>query len=290
MSPEMQFTDSEARECILLLFDGYSNRKKNKRLYAHDGVGEIIIKTYYSYVKKPSFDQIVYNFKRRYMYNENKMEDVHSKEEQKGLSCAYDYILKKDDLSSISIYDLSYIHEELYSKTAYPEFGGKYRNQDIYLLGDNNATGNVELTPYWNITHEMNLLKPVVENLVKEGLSLSNKANPEKLIEYIDKCVELKCKLIKIHPFRDGNGRSVRVFINLLFRLANLPPIYIENREKEKYQAAMNMALVNENYQDIKDFYLFKICDSIIGLDVEVKNNKDFSDDEINKNEVKRKK
>ena len=134
----------------------------------------------------------------------------------------------------------------------------------------------------------MNLLKPVVENLVNEGLSLSNETNPEKLIEYIDKCVELKCKLIKIHPFRDGNGRSVRVFINLLFRLANLPPIYIENREKQKYQDAMNSALVNENYQDIKDFYLFKICDSIIGLDLEIKTEKDYADNnEIN--EVKRK-
>ena len=234
MKNNIDFTDEEAREYISLLFDGYQKRKKEKSLYRHDNVPEIIIKTYYSYVKKPSFDRLVYNFKRRYLYNENKMEQVHSQEEQKVLSYVYDYVRKKQDYENISIYDLSYIHEELYSKTEYPDFGGKYRNEDIYLLSDKNGfkTGNVELCPYWNITHEMNLLKPEVEELVKRGIELGKSSEPSELLKYINDCVILKCKLIKIHPFRDGNGRAVRAFINLLFKLANIPPIYIENKEK----------------------------------------------------------
>ena len=51
----------------------------------------------------------------------------------------------------------------------------------------------------------------------------------------------------------------------------------------------MNAALASGNYQDIKDFYLFKICDSIIGLDLEIKTEKDYADNN-QINEVKRKK
>lgn len=274
------FTNEEAREYIALLFDGYEKRKKDKTLYQHYNVPKIIIKTYYTYVKKPSFERLVYNFKRRYLYNENKVEQVHSVEEQKGLSCVYDYVENKTDYENTSIYDLSYIHEELYSKTPYPEFGGKYRNQDLYLLGGKTKliTGDVELCPYWNITHEMNLLRDEVDELVKRGIALGKKSEPDKIIEFINDCVMLKCKLIKIHPFRDGNGRSVRAFINLLFKFANIPPIYIENKEKFKYQEAMRNALIDENYTDILDFYYFKICDSIMALDLAVKNDITYKD------------
>ena len=281
MKPQIDFTDEEAREYISLLFDGYQKRKKEKKLYRHDNVPEIIIKTYYSYVKKPSFDRLVNNFKRRYLYNENKMEQVHSAEEQKGLSCVYDYVNNKIDYENTSIYDLSYIHEELYSKTSHPEFGGKYRNQDIYLLGEEDSvkTSNIELCTYWNITHEMNLLRKDVDDLVKKGIELGKNSDPEAIIKYINDCVILKCKLIKIHPFRDGNGRSVRAFINLLFKFANIPPIYIENKEKYKYQEAMNNALSLDDYTDILDFYYFKICDSIMALDLEVNNDLLYKDD-----------
>lgn len=277
---DIYFTNEEAREYIALLFEGYEKRKKEKKLYKHDNVPQIIIKTYYTYVKKPSFERLVYNFKRRYLYNENKVEQVHSIEEEKGLSSVYDYVQNKIDYENTSIYDLSYIHEELYSKTAHPEFGGKYRNQDLYLLGGKEklVTGDVELCPYWYITHEMNLLRDEVNELVERGIALGKNSKPDKILEFISDCVKLKCKLIKIHPFRDGNGRSVRAFINLLFKFANIPPIYIENKEKFKYQEAMKNALVNENFTDILDFYYFKICDSIMALDLEVKNDMTYKD------------
>ena len=279
------FSNEEARKYISLLFDGYEMRKKEKRLYVHDGVPEIIIKTYYSFVEKQCFDQIVYNFKRRYIYNESKLEQVHSKEEKDGLACVYNYIQTKTDLENINIYDLSYIHEALYSKTPFPEFGGKYRQREIYLLGNSQNglnTGSVELCPYWDITHEMNALKPVVDELVKRGIKLGENIDVNNLIDYINDCVKLKCKIIKIHPFEDGNGRATRAFINLLFRLANIPPIYVENKEKEKYQKAMNNALVKDDFSDIINFYYFKICDSIMALDISIKKDLSYEDADLN--------
>ena len=89
-------SDAEARNFISLMFDGYQKRKDENRLYSYEGVPEIIIKTYYSYVIRASFPDIVENFKKRYIYHENKVEDVKSIEEKKGLTAAYNYIVRKD--------------------------------------------------------------------------------------------------------------------------------------------------------------------------------------------------
>lgn len=266
--------EEEAREYIEMLFDGYINRKKEKRLFeGFTNIPQMIILTYYTCIKEHFFNNIyeefknkyisIKNFKERYLYNENKLEDVHSREEQQGLRLVYDYIQKKENFEDISIYTLSDIHEILYSKSPYPEFGGKYRTDERYL-----PNSGIDITSPSLIVHEMNQLRNEVNLLVKEGIELGKEIKPQNIISYIDKCIELKCKLIKIHPFGDGNGRSIRAFINLLFRLANIPPIYIENKEREKYGIAMQVAIGNNDLTKLKQFYYYKICDSIISLDI----------------------
>ena len=83
-----QMSDEEARMYIKMLFDGYINRKKEKRLFEESvRIPQVIILTYYSCVKKPPFINIYEtfknnyindqkNFKERYIYNENKLEDT----------------------------------------------------------------------------------------------------------------------------------------------------------------------------------------------------------------------
>lgn len=268
--------EEQAKTYIRLLFEGYNKRKKEKRLFGESTlVPELIILTYYACVQKLPFyniydnfkkkymaDDSAKNFKERYIYNENKLEEVHTKEEQLGLRRVYDYIQEKEDLSDINLYTLSDIHEILYSLTPYPEFGGKYRN-DLRFLPN---TG-INLTSPYFIVREMNELRDEVDDLVTLGNSLGQSSHPEQLLEYVDRCVELKCKLVKIHPFGDGNGRSVRAFTNMLFRLANLPPVYVENKERVKYGEAMQSALGDNDLSKIKGFYYYKICDSIISLD-----------------------
>ena len=62
--------------------------------------------------------------------------------------------------------------------------------------------------------------------------------------------------------------KPVRGFTNKLLEDAGLPPIYIKKNERAEYCHAMNLALTEDNYTDILGFYRYKICDSIIELDI----------------------
>ena len=260
--------ESDAREYIKVLLAGYEKRKSEGKMYDSISLPRVIIMTYYSCIKKPIFSNIIEEFKKmhipekeleelreKYFDNENELERVHAIEEQQGLKLVYDYIQQKEDFSDINIYTLSDIHEILYSKAPYPEFGGKYRRDERYLPNSG----------------------------VKDGIKLGTETNASEIINYIDRCVELKCKLIKIHPFGDGNGRSIRAFINLLLRLANIPPIYIEDYEREKYGKAMNIALTTGDYSKIKGFYYYKICDSISSLDIMLEKQEDINNERVKK-------
>ena len=88
------------------------------------------------------------------------------------------------------------------------------------------------------------------------------------MLNYLDRCVVLGCQLIKVHPFPDGNGRTTRGFINKLLEDAGFPPVYITLAERDEYHDAMGKAIGDGDYSEIKNFYRYKICDSIIELDI----------------------
>lgn len=98
------------------------------------------------------------------------------------------------------------------------------------------------------------------------------------IIEYISYCVKETTKLIKIQPFFDGNKRTFRALLNLMFKAKGLPPVYIRTGEREAYKKALYNAMKYEDYSYIIDFYLFKICDSIYELDVEPYKEKRFQE------------
>lgn len=273
---QQTLSSEEAKQQILLLFDGYMRRKNNKTLYQHQDLTPVVIlKTYFGFVEKRNYDDIFDSFRKKYIYNENKNEDVHERCEQLGLGVMYDYIFNSNNNNSFSIYTLLELHIKLYSKAPYPEAGGKFRNDARYLP----STG-INLVDWTDIPALFSELYGPVNKLIKRGIELRNSKDATKILEYIDDCIKLKCVLIKIHPFMDGNGRSIRAFINLLFKLANIPPVYIKVNERTEYHKAMNKANGENDYSDIFTFYYYKICDSILELDI---NTKEFEEKEQNK-------
>ena len=61
----------------------------------------------------------------------------------------------------------------------------------------------------------------------------------QHLMEHL---ADVHARFEKIHPFRDGNGRTGRLVINLLLVKRGYPPAIIYNRERPRYIAALNRA------------------------------------------------
>lgn len=254
---------------IELLFKDYTRKKEKENLYSKDDhIPQNLIKLYYLDNNHLSFKKMIDEFKKKAIYNENELEHIHDINEREGLEVVYDKI--EEGYFSIinNIHVILIIHQNLYSKMPYSNYGGKYRNINAYITNT-----DIPTTDYNKVPKEVQNLNEVYEEIETLSKLINESESPNLLIKYIDKCVYLKCKLIKIHPFTDGNGRTCRALVNLLFKKVNLPPIYINSKERQDYLKAMNLAVTEEDYSSINKFYYYKICDSIYELDIVNRNN-----------------
>ena len=258
----------EYEKFINLIFSEYLKRKQIENIYLRDIQLFInIIKLYFSKDRKPYFKEIIDRFKELYIMDESRIEENSTLEEQEGLGEVYDYIRDFDfDKDSFNIFVNSMIiHQKLYSKSVGKEFGGKLRttNASLYKVDFNVPDYNdaiIEFNRYLNSKVSNSIFEHYKEN---------------ELFLYIEDCIILTTKLIKLQPFQDGNKRTFRALLNLLFKRVNIPPIFIEPSERKEYKAALVKAITEDKYDDIIKFYYYKICDAIILLDIEnVKNSK----------------
>lgn len=218
-----------------------------------------LITLYYQVISNVHFDFLKKAFVKKYIENESEVETAHLNWEKKGLRKMYKYI-HMYDVSKMDIYTIMELHEQLYAYAPNKEFGGHFRNIDVYLPGS-----GTNLSEWSNIRYEILQLKPYVKDLIDRGIKLNGTDNFEELLKYIEECIVLNCNLIRIHPFFDGNGRCIRGFTNMLFELANIPPIYVLENEKIEYREALRKTDIGK-YEDIIKFYYYKICDSIFEL------------------------
>lgn len=257
----MSQNDFDMEFLIQESFLGYKYRKENKKLYTSDSdLPKKLIYLYFATDQDRNFEEIPQAFVNRYIKNECLLEQVHSDEEKIGQGIMYDFAHTTDE--KFDIYSLLSFHKQLYAKSPHPECSGMFRNSDAYL-----AARPVNLFPWTMIRSSIRELDPIVNELIERAQKLNKKDN-EDLFKYIDDCVKLKCELIKIHPFFDGNGRTVRCFINCLFEMAGIPPTYIKASERTEYHLAMGKAICENDFSSIINFYYYKICDSIIELDI----------------------
>lgn len=64
---------------------------------------------------------------------------------------------------------------------------------------------------------------------------------------------EAHYRLVAIHPFADGNGRTARLLMNLVLLRAGYPPISVRPEDRVAYLAALEHASVTEDRQPFED-------------------------------------
>ena len=252
----------EYKKFVNYIFREYMKRKQDENLYQRDiTLFKNIINLYFSIDRKPYYKEIIDKYKKLYIFDESRVEDNFTESEQMGLGEIYDYIRDFNyDTDKFNVFICSLmIHEKLYSKGSRSYFGGKLRNTNVALVDL-----DVEVVDYHDAIMEFNTYL----NQQKSDEIFKNYYQNE-LFLYINDCIILTTKLIKLQPFSDGNKRTFRAILNLLLKRVNIPPIFIEPSERLEYKEALIKAITKDSYDDIIKFYYYKICDAIILLDID---------------------
>jgi len=104
------------------------------------------------------------------------------------------------------------------------EFAGRYRNSGVRISGANFVPPNaLRVTDY---------MDELIAWVNKEGKTL----HPAVMVSIFHH------RFVWIHPFFDGNGRTVRLIFNLLLMKAGYPPAIILKNDRKKYYDALNRA------------------------------------------------
>ena len=133
------------------------------------------------------------------------------------------YILRSVDILSLHQLVLNLIEDD---------FAGRLRNGGVRISGANFIPPNASK----------------VADLFDELVDFCNN-NPLNLND-IELATIFHHKFVWIHPFFDGNGRTVRLVMNLLLMRKGFPPTIILSTDRKKYYEALNQAN-NGNYQKL---------------------------------------
>jgi len=160
----------------------------------------------------------------------NLREHFEAKNHEKAIYFVEELARPKYNLNEKDIFNIhSLVLENIES-----EFAGRYRNGQVRILGANFIPPNfVKLS-----------------TLMKELVIYTND-NPDKLNQ-LELISRFHHRFVWIHPFFDGNGRTARLLMNLLFFKFGYPPAIILKNNRKQYYRALNQA----NKGDYKNFVL----------------------------------
>lgn len=146
----------------------------------------------------------------------------------KAIDYLYSIINEKYTLRSIDILSL----HGLVLRSIEEDFAGRIRNGGVRITGANFTPPNANKVP--------DLLDELIDFINTNPLNLNA----------IELATIFHHKLVWIHPFFDGNGRTVRLSMNLLLMRCGFPPAIILKNDRKKYYEALNQAN-NGNYQKL---------------------------------------
>jgi Fic family protein len=154
-----------------------------------------------------------------FLQHSNYIEEEYSKKALEDAKIAWIYAL--EDKNNFQLDYMLNIHK-LLMKNLKPNIAGKLRDCPIFLVNNGKI---IEKIPQFS-------QKELEEKL--NDLSCLYNFNKEKFDK--EKIMQWHINFEHIHPFRDGNGRTGRILMNIQYINAKLPILIIhEGEEQQKY-------------------------------------------------------
>ncbi|XP_076637376.1 FIC domain protein adenylyltransferase [Colletes latitarsis] len=152
-----------------------------------------------------------------------------------GLDAAMKYINATlvNRVGSISIKDILEIHKRVLGHVD-PVQGGQFRRTQVYVGG--------HVPPGPGDIHY--LMEEFAMWLNSESAIRMHPVRYAALAHY---------KLVHIHPFSDGNGRTSRLLMNMILMQAGYPPVIVHKQHRHTYYENLQIA----NTRDIRPFVRF---------------------------------
>jgi len=150
---------------------------------------------------------------------------------------ALEYLYKLIEISGRNTFSEILIRNlhKLILKQEDEEWAGVYRNSNVIIGGSNHTPPDALDVP--------NQMKELLNWLQKE----------KKETDVVELSAILHHKLVYIHPFFDGNGRTARLVMNLLLMQAGFPLVIILKNDRKKYYSVLDKADKN-NYAPLVNF------------------------------------
>lgn len=132
-------------------------------------------------------------------------------------------LVRHDSQPTLSEHLIRQLHQLVVKKTD-EEYAGKYRTSNVFIGGADHTPPDA-----LQVTIEM---KKLMAWFTKERKRL----HPVQLAAF------LHHKLVYIHPFFDGNGRTARLTMNIILMRAGYPLVVILKNDRKKYYRALAQA------------------------------------------------
>ncbi|HCC84313.1 MAG TPA: cell filamentation protein Fic [Candidatus Pacebacteria bacterium] len=132
-------------------------------------------------------------------------------------------LIQHDAQPTLSEHLIRTLHQVVMKKTD-EEFSGRYRTSNVLIGGADHTPPDALQVPA-----EMKQL-------------LSWLAKDKKQLHPIELAALLHHKLVYIHPFFDGNGRTARLVMNIILMGAGYPLVMILKNDRKKYYRALAQA------------------------------------------------
>jgi len=124
-----------------------------------------------------------------------------------------------------------------------PEIGGIYSNLPRRVAGSPVVFPNAVKIP----------------GLMKEYGEWLAKAAPEPPASF-----DAHFRLVSIHPFTDGNGRTARLLMNLLLLRGGYPPVAVRPEDRKTYLDTLEHASIREDLKPLRTF-MYQRLDATLG-------------------------